>query len=136
MKLSLQQVDQAYAACLKIKDEKLNIKTAYKLLKLANELEAELKNFEQFSKDLILKYCEKDSEGNPIINNTEQGESVNILDENKILFQQEINELNNTEIDIKDYQFNFEDFNCLSISISELNGLIPFIEEEERNIEE
>ena len=31
MKLTLDQIDQAYAACSKIKDEKLNIKTAYKL---------------------------------------------------------------------------------------------------------
>lgn len=130
MKLTLQQLDSAYAACLKIKDEKLNIKMAYALLKLANDLETELKQFKQFSEELILKYCEKDSNGDPIINQTEQGDSVNILEENKELFQNELSELNNMEIEIRDYKFNITDFDCLSISISELAGFLPFINEE------
>ena len=74
MKLTLNQIDQAYAACLKIKDEKLNIKTAYKLLKLVNELEAEFKNFEQFTKNIVMEYCAKDENGDPITTTTEQGE--------------------------------------------------------------
>ena len=131
MKLTLQQIDQAYAACLKIKDEKLNIKTAYKLLKLVNELEAEFKNFEQFAKNIAMEYCAKDKEGNPIITTTEQGEGVTIPEENQIILQQKIQELNNTEVEIKDYEFNFEDFENLSISISELNGFLPFIKDEE-----
>lgn len=131
MKLTLQQIDQAYAACLKIKDEKLNIKTAYKLLKLVNELEAEFKNFEQFAKNIVMEYCTKDEEGNPITTTTEQGEGVTIPEENQIILQQKIQELNNTEVELKDYEFNFEDFENLSISISELNGFLPFIKDEQ-----
>lgn len=129
MKLTVMQISQAYAACLKIKDEKFNIKTSYKLLKLATELEEELKNVEKMSKELLLKYCKKDSNGEPIITQTEEGESVNILEENKEEFQKEINELNLIEVEIKDYNFDFKDFENLSITISELNGLIPFIKE-------
>ena len=129
MKLTLQQIDQAYAACLKIKDEKLNIKTAYKLLKLANELEAEFKNLEQFAKNIVMEYCAKDEEGNPITTTTEQGDGVTIPEENQLILQQKIQELNGTEVEIKDYEFNFEDFENLSFSISELVGLMPFIKE-------
>lgn len=134
MKLTLNQIDQAYTACLKIKDEKLNIKTAYKLLKLVQELEAEFKNIEQFSRELILEYCEKDSEGNPVKIITEQGqEGVNIPIENRDLLNQKFQELNETEVEIKDYKFNFNDFENLNISLSEMNGLNIFISEEENN---
>lgn len=131
MKLTLKQIDQAYAACLKIKDEKLNIKTAYKVLKLVNELEAELKNFEQFIKDIIMKYCEKDENGDPIQVTTEQGEGVSIAEDKQLIVQQEVQELNETEVEIKDYEFTFDDFENLTISISELNGFMPFIKEME-----
>lgn len=130
MKLTLNQIDQAYAACLKIKDEKLNIKTAYKLLKLANELEAEFKNFEQFTKNIVMEYCTKDENGDPITTTTEQGEGIVIPEENQSILQQKIQELNGTEIEIKDYEFNFKDFENLSISIAELNGFLPFIKED------
>lgn len=130
MKLTLNQIDQAYAACLKIKDEKLNIKTAYKLLKLVNELEAEFKNFEQFTKDIVMEYCAKDENGDPITTTTEQGEGITIPEENQSILQQKIQELNETEVEIKDYEFNFKDFENLSISIAELNGFLPFIKED------
>jgi hypothetical protein len=85
MKLTLNQINQAYTACLKIKDEKLNIKTAYKLLKLVNELEAEFKNLEQFTKDIVMEYCAKDEKGDPITTTTEQGEGITIPEENQII---------------------------------------------------
>ena len=129
MKLTLNQIDQAYAACLKIKDEKLNIKAAYDLLKLVKELEEEIKNIENFSKELILEYCEKDDEGNPVTTKTEEGEGVNIPEENREILNQKLKELNETEVEIKDYKFNFSDFEDITISISELNGLFPFINE-------
>lgn len=131
MKLTLKQIDQAYAACLKIKDEKLNIKTAYKVLKLVNELEAEFKNFEQFIKDIVTKYCDKDESGNPVMVTTEQGEGISIPQDKQLIVQQEIQELNETEVEIKNYEFTFNDFENLNISISELNGFMPFIKEEE-----
>ena len=131
MKLTLSQIEQAYAACTRIKDEKLNIKTAYQLLKLVNELEVELKNFEEFTRNLILEYCEKDEDGKPITTITEQGEGVTIPENNRSILQEKIQELNLTQIDIKDYNFTFTDFENISISISELSGFLPFISDEE-----
>ena len=38
-------------------------------------------------------------------------------------------ELNNNEIEIEDCYFTFDDFGDLSISIDEIKGLLPFIQE-------
>lgn len=132
MKLTLDQIDQAYAACSKIKDEKLNIKTAYKLLKLVQELEEEIRNIENFSRELILEYCEKDDAGNPIMTTTENGqEGVNIPEENRDILNEKLKELGETEIEIKDYKFNFSEFDNLTISFVDVNGLCLFIDDDE-----
>ena len=132
MKLTLDQIDQAYAACSKIKDEKLNIKTAYKLLKLVQELEEEIRNIENFSRELILEYCEKDDTGNPIMTTTENGqEGVNIPEENRDILNEKLKELGETEIEIKDYKFNFSEFDNLTISFVDVNGLCLFIDDNE-----
>lgn len=132
MKLTLNDINQGYAACIKLKDEKLNIKTAYKLLKLANDLEEEFKQYENFVKEIVLKYCDKDEEGNPKKITTENGEEgISILEENQDILQKEINDLLNAEIDFKDYKFEFKDFENLSFSLTEIIGLVPFIKNEE-----
>ena len=128
MKLTLFQIDQAYQACKKLKDEKFNIKMAYKILKLYNILEQEVNNYEKIMRDLVLKYCEKDENGEPKPIKTEQGEGVSIQLEYIDLFNKESAELGEIEIEIKDdYIFNVEDFDNLVISLAELSGLFPFI---------
>ena len=125
MKLTLQQVEQAYLACQKIKDEKLGVSLAFRLLKLYNDLEAEIKNVDNFRRDIVLKYCDKDEDGNPKTVQTEQGEGISINPDYQIKAQAELNELFTTEIDIKD------EFKNISISLSELSGFLPFIKDED-----
>lgn len=131
MKLTLQQVEQAYLACQKIKDEKLGVSLAFRLLKLYNDLETEIKNIDNFRRDIILKYCDKDENGNPKTVQTEQGEGISINPDYQIKAQAELNELFATEIDIKDYCFGIDEFKNISISLSELSGFLPFIKDED-----
>lgn len=130
MKLTLGMAEQAYLACQRIKDEKLNIKVAYQLIRLINELETEMKNIEQFRRGIIEKYCERDEDGNPVTTKTAQGEGISIKEEFREEAQKELTELFTTEIDIKDYKFTADDFNNINISISELYGLFPFLQDE------
>ena len=131
MKLKLGEIEQAYLACQKIKDEKLNVSLAFRLLKLYNDLENEIHNIEDFRRNIVLKYCERDEDGNPKTIQTEQGEGVSIRPDSKITAQNELNELFSTEIEIKDYKFNINDFKDISISLSDLSGFLPFINEED-----
>lgn len=129
MKLTINEVIAAVGSYNKINKEKFNLKTSYKLARLFDTLQKESDRYETLTRDAIIKYSKKDEDGNPIINQSEQGESVEIEPVNQLKLVQEMEELNNNEIEIDDCYFTFEDFGDLSISIDELKGLLPFIQE-------
>ena len=129
MKLTINEVIAAVGSYNKINKEKFNLKTSYKLARLFDTLQKESDRYETLTCDAIIKYSKKDENGNPIINQSEQGESVEIEPVNQLKLIQEMEELNNNEIEIDDCYFTFEDFGDLSISIDEIKGLLPFIQE-------
>ena len=116
MKLTVNEVIAAVGSYNKINKEKFN-------------LQKESERYETLTRDAIIKYSKKDENGEPIINKGEQGESVEIEPVNQIKLVQEMEELNNSEIEIDDCYFTFDDFGDLSISIDEIKGLLPFIQE-------
>lgn len=129
MKLTINEVIEAVGSYNKINKEKFNLKTSYKLARLFDTLQKESERYETLTRDAIIKYSKKDENGEPIINKSEQGESVEIEPINQIKLVQEMEELNNSEIEIDDCYFTFDDFGDLSISIDEIKGLLPFIQE-------
>lgn len=129
MKLTINEVIAAVGSYNKINKEKFNLKTSYKLARLFDTLQKESERYETLTRDAIIKYSKKDENGEPIINKGEQGESVEIEPVNQIKLVQEMEELNNSEIEIDDCYFTFDDFGDLSISIDEIKGLLPFIQE-------
>lgn len=129
MKLTVNEVIAAVGSYNKINKEKFNLKTSYKLARLFDTLQKESERYETLTRDAIIKYSKKDENGEPIINKGEQGESVEIEPVNQIKLVQEMEELNNSEIEIDDCYFTFDDFGDLSISIEEIKGLLPFIQE-------
>lgn len=129
MKLTINEVIAAVGSYNKINKEKFNLKTSYKLARLFDTLQKETERYETLTRDAIIKYSKKDENGEPIINKSEQGESVEIEPINQIKLVQEMEELNNSEIEIDDCYFTFDDFGDLSISIDEIKGLLPFIQE-------
>ena len=129
MKLTVNEVIAAVGSYNKINKEKFNLKTSYKLARLFDTLQKESERYETLTRDAIIKYSKKDENGEPIINKGERGESVEIEPVNQIKLVQEMEELNNSEIEIDDCYFTFDDFGDLSISIDEIKGLLPFIQE-------
>ena len=129
MKLTVNEVIAAVGSYNKINKEKFNLKTSYKLARLFDTLQKESERYETLTRDAIIKYSKKDENGEPVINKGEQGESVEIEPVNQIKLVQEMEELNNSEIEIDDCYFTFDDFGDLSISIDEIKGLLPFIQE-------
>lgn len=129
MKITINEVIAAVGSYNKLNKEKFNLKTSYKLARLFDTLQKESERYETLTREAIIKYSKKDENGEPIINKSEQGESVEIEPVDQIKLVQEMEELNNSEIEIEDYYFTFDDFGDLSISIDEIKGLLPFIQE-------
>ena len=134
MKLTVNEVIAAVGSYNKINKEKFNLKTSYKLARLFDTLQKESERYETLTRDAIIKYSKKDENGEPIINKGEQGESVEIEPVNQIKLVQEMEELNNSEIEIDDCYFTFDDFGDLSISIDEIKciSLLQLIDFESR----
>ena len=129
MILTINEVIAAVGSYNKLNKEKFNLKTSYKLARLFDSLQKEAERYESLTRDAIIKYSKKDENGEPIINKSEQGESVEIEPVDQIKLIKEMEELNNSEIEIEDCYFTFDDFGDLSISIDEIKGLLPFIQE-------
>lgn len=130
MKLTLNEITAAVNSYDKIKDQKFSLKVAYKLSKLFDDLSKEANRYDELVRDALLKYAKKDEDGNPILKQTEQGESVEVAPEDRIKFMEEIEELNKNEIEVEDCNFTFDDFGNLTVSIEEIKGLLPFITED------
>jgi hypothetical protein len=130
MKLNLNEIIAAVNSYNKVKDEKLSLKTAYRLSKLFDELSKEATRYDDLVRNALLKYAKKDENGNPIFKQTERGESVEVLPEDQDKFMDEIEELNKNEIEIEDCFFTLGDFGNISISLEEIKGLLPFIKED------
>ena len=130
MTIKLNDLLFAMESYKKIDKEKFPLKTAYKLSKLYNVLEAEVKVYEESVKEALIKYAKKDENGEPITQMVEQGERIEIDPEKQAICMKEIEDLNNSEIEIADCNISISEFGNLTISLDEIRGLIPFIKED------
>lgn len=109
-----------------IKDEKMSIKTAYKLNKLIKKIEEENNFYNIKFHEIIEQYAEKD----------EQGE-YQYIDENSIKIKEgkeqecykKVSELQNLEIETPNITFSIEELGDINLTIDTVNMLMPFIEE-------
>lgn len=131
MVLTLNEMMAAIASYDKIDKTKFNLKTTYKLARLFKNISEEAKCYEDSVKQTVLKYAEKDENGEPIISQEEQGESVSFLPGEQQKCLEEIDELGKETIEIKDCYFTLDELGDVNISIDEMKGLLPFIKEEE-----
>ena len=92
MKLTVNEVIAAVGSYNKLNKEKFNLKTSYKLARLFDILQKESERYETLTREAIIKYSKKDENGEPIINKSEQGESVEIEPVNQIKLVQEMEE--------------------------------------------
>lgn len=103
----------------------LNAKTAYKVAKLAQGMENELKLFSEAREKLVRKYANKDENDELIVDENNQ---ITVAPENVENYQKELNELLETEVK---FDVNKIGINELTndISPNRIISLMPFIEE-------
>jgi len=118
--MNLNQVVLGYDALMSLMTQKEQIKIGlfFKLNKLKESLEKDYTDFQKKRMELFDKYGEKDADGN-----------VAVLEEHKIKFITEINDLLNTDIGNVIYKINTASIGEFDVDIKTANGLLPFLEE-------
>ena len=110
-----------------VKDQKLSIKTAYKLAQLARAIENELPFYREKLQQIIQDFALLDDNGQPVP--TDDGDGVKL----RAGFQQEcyaaMNDLQSVEVDLPDIKFTIDDFASVELTVTEMNVILPFLVE-------
>lgn len=110
-----------------VKTCRLPFKTAHKLTKLSVAIETEISFYREKMMELITEYAAKDENGEFIYIDNGQGISLN--PETQEECQAKIVELETMEIELPDIKFLPEEFDQTTLTIEELQPILPFIEE-------
>jgi hypothetical protein len=110
-----------------IRSNPLPFKTAHKLSKLSKAIEEEIGFYREKMTELVEQYARKDDEGNYIyINN---GRDIAIKPEAIVECQTKVKELETMEVELPNIKFSAEEFADTTLSLDELQPILPFIED-------
>ena len=129
---SLVEFHELYESTLKGKT--MSIRLAYKFNQIENLCKEKVEFFNNSLASIITKYCEKNEDGQPL--STDNGKTVQIKKDCIEVCNNELQELNNLEVEIPDYQISIDDLESLSLTLKEVNILMPFLKESNDNDDE
>lgn len=108
----------------KIGSTNMKITSAYKIARLLREIEKEKEFFENIRKKIIYKYCQRNEDG-----------TVKMSDGNIVLqpsqienFNQEMNELMNTSINLNAEKITIEDIESPELTPAQIADIFPFLQ--------
>lgn len=127
MKAKLSQALEYAVFFNAIKDQKIPLKTAYKLASIYQSLQNEMSFYQTRMKQIIDKYALLDENGNPILVEEEDGFKVREGEENACL--QEINELQDLEIELPDETITLEELDEVELTFQEVAAIMPYIKQ-------
>lgn len=107
-----------------VKNEKLSLKTSYKLHRLAKEAEKHIAFYQEQMNNIIQEYCKKNENGE--FQPSENG-GYAIIEGKEEECSIKITELQNLEIEILDQQFSIDEFGSVQITPQELVLIEPFL---------
>ena len=125
MKLEIHEALQIKRILMPFSEQKLPIKTSYKMVKLISNIEKEGVIFDEQLQKLLAEYAVKNEEGK--IDFVDGGIAIEKGKEDE--FYKEFDELNSIEIEIADIKFTVEELSNLEISPKDLYQLDKIIEE-------
>ena len=136
MKIKCGTIYNAIQTINDIAEKPMKISLTAKFLRLIDDLQKENSYIDKQRRDIILKYCDKNENGEPIIID----EVVNFSPENTEKAQKELQELGEFEVEIQDRNITEEDLenSNIELSIKQMSILKDFLHKEdiEENIEE
>lgn len=126
--MRIQKILAMEEAIKNLKSKNLPIKTAYRLLKLAELVSNEAENYRNLFRQILDEYAEKKEDGSYVL--SEDGANVIIQKDHIQDANQKVDELNKIDVEIP-YTFDIKDFDNIEISLEELAPLIDLIVDED-----
>ena len=126
--MRIQKILAMEEAIKNLKSKNLPIKTAYRLLKLAELVSKEAENYRNLFRQILDEYAEKKEDGSYVL--SEDGANVIIQKDHIQDANQKVEELNKIDVEIP-YTFDIKDFDNIEISLEELAPLMDLIIDED-----
>ena len=126
--MRIQKILAMEEAIKNLKSKNLPIKTAYRLLKLAELASNEAENYRNLFRQILDEYAEKKEDGSYVL--SEDGANVIIQKDHIQDANQKVDELNKIDVEIP-YTFDIKDFDNIEISLEELAPLMDLIVDED-----
>ena len=126
--MRIQKILAMEEAIKNLKSKNLPIKTAYRLLKLAELVSNEAENYRNLFRQILDEYAEKKEDGSYVL--SEDGANVIIQKDHIQDANQKVDELNKIDVEIP-YTFDLKDFDNIEISLEELAPLMDLIVDED-----
>lgn len=124
--MTLNSVEKLHNVLSSLNQNTMPLRLAYKFTKISSKIEEDYNFYIEKTKEIVIKYAEKDEEGKIIPN--EQG-NVTIHKNCISQAEKELFELAAIEVDNPEITFTLEELESLEIKPYDLQYLIPFIEE-------
>lgn len=111
----------------KLSQQDFKAKTAWQVARLLKAAEGEIQSFGDTRMNLIMKYAEKDENGELI---KDENDNVKLIPENVATFTTELNDLLETEVEINANKLTLEQLDDADFTPSEIAMLEPFVADE------
>lgn len=125
--MRIQKILAMEEAIKNLKSKNLPIKTAYRLLKLAEFVATESDNYRNLFRQILDEYAEKNEDGSYVF--SKDGTNVILKKDHIKDANQKVSELNQLEVDVP-YTFDLREFENLEISLEDLAPLMDIIVDE------
>lgn len=126
--MRIQKILAMEEAIKNLKSKNLPIKTAYRLLKLAEFVATESDNYRNLFRQILDEYAEKNEDGSFVF--SEDGTNVILKKDHIKEANEKVSELNQLEVDVP-YTFDLREFKNLEISLEDLAPLMDIIVDED-----
>ena len=126
IKVSLNDIVNSMSVFNKIMQQPVNGSLAFKIARLARELNKEIETFNQEKDKLLDKYGEKNEQGELL---TDENNNIKIPPENMTEINNEFNSLLNTIVEINCDKISIDQLDNFTITPQEMINLQSFLEE-------
>lgn len=126
--MRIQKILAMEEAIKNLKSKNLPIKTAYRLLKLAEFVATESDNYRNLFRQILDEYAEKNEDGSFVF--SEDGTNIILKKDHIKETNEKVSELNQLEVDVP-YTFDLREFENLEISLEDLAPLMDIIVDED-----
>ena len=128
MEIKLGLLVKSRNALMKLNNtEGLDSLTAYRILKNSNAISKELVMYDEHKTRLVNKYCDKDGQGKPLIENG----TIKVTGENYKKYVEELEKIFNEEINISIKKISIESIMNVGLSPSQIGSIEYMLETED-----